>query len=112
MDAIYLSASGYTDNSNRPVAMLCPKCVGASVWCDTSMVLTSMPPQYSLRCRNCGWAGSGFCHDVKFSDGPRTVDEHLLTLTTSVSALQAQVNEIVKRLDTLAASMAQGEWRA
>ena len=102
MDAIYLSASGYKD-SNRPVQMDCPKCKGGTVWCDTSMVLTSSPPQYSLRCQGirCGWVGSAFCHDVKFTDGPRTVEERLDAMSATVDALQAQMNDILKRLDAL-----------
>ena len=103
MDALYLSASGYNYDSNRPVQMDCPKCKGGTVWCDTSMVLTSSPPQYSLRCQGirCGWVGSAFCHDVKFTDGPRTVEERLDAMSATVDALQAQMNDILKRLDAL-----------
>lgn len=37
----------------------CPNC-GTYVYKDTSIVLTSNPPQYYYECLNCGWKGTWF----------------------------------------------------
>ena len=41
----------------------CPKC-GELVSVDTSVVLTSYPPQYSYCCPHCKHTGYVFCSDV------------------------------------------------
>ena len=42
----------------------CPKCGGVAD-VDTSMILTSFPPQYRCKCRECGHVFSEFCSTLK-----------------------------------------------
>lgn len=37
----------------------CPVC-GAPVYKNTSIVLTSYPPQYQFHCEKCGWYGTSY----------------------------------------------------
>ena len=48
---------------NPSVLYRCPKC-GKLVSVDTSVVLTSYPPQYSYCCPYCKYTGYVFCSDV------------------------------------------------
>lgn len=43
----------------EPTMITCPNC-GNFIYKDTSVVLTSNPPQYNYKCSNCEWRGHGF----------------------------------------------------
>jgi len=38
--------------------IICPKCGGGPVMKDMTVVLTSYPAQYRVRCAKCGWSGT------------------------------------------------------
>lgn len=47
----------------------CKKC-GKLTPVDTSVVLTSLPPQYRYTCENCGDVNSCFTHEAKLERPP------------------------------------------
>ena len=54
-------------HSEPKVHMPCPKC-GEAAEVDTSIVLTSIPPQYNWYCPHCGAHSSIQCDEVQVID--------------------------------------------
>lgn len=57
----------YDNNSWMSYPHKCPKCGGDQEY-DTSMVLTSNPPQYQVRCKKCGHISYSGSYTVKVND--------------------------------------------
>ena len=53
--------------TNHKIHIECPKCGGVAV-IDSSIVLTSIPPQYEWFCPDCGAHGYVYCDEVKSID--------------------------------------------
>lgn len=61
------TTSFWSDESHAKVTnKKCPKC-GGELEVNTTMVLTTYPPQYSCKCRECGEITNYFCREINWT---------------------------------------------
>ena len=68
---------------------ICKKC-GNKAIVDTSVVLTTYPPQYSYSCPSCNDKGYIFCHEIK--------DDAGIDLADKIEHLAKEVEELQNKL--------------
>ena len=72
----------YHRNMEPKAFCRCGKC-GKMAAVDTSMVLTSCPPQYNYYCKHCGTHGYTYCDNVVYrEDGIEVDTDNQVVLTT------------------------------
>ena len=79
------------------VTVICPECNGCQAYCDTSIVYTSMPPQYKCTCNDCNY--DWFITSDKLM-GIRSLNrnDHVLVSRTE---LMLRINELEERIRKL-----------
>ena len=76
------TTSLYHRNMKPTAFCKCGSC-GKMAEVDTSMVLTSYPPQYNYYCKHCGTHGYTWCDDVVYSESGAEIDtDNQVVLTT------------------------------
>lgn len=76
------TASLYHTNTKFTAFCKCGKC-GKMAEVDTSIVLTSYPPQYNYYCKHCGTHGYTFCDNVVRLESDTKIDlDNQVILTT------------------------------
>lgn len=63
----------YKGNMEPKAFCKCSKC-GKMAEVDTSIVLTSYPPQYNYYCKHCGTHGYTFCDNIVYSENDTELD--------------------------------------
>lgn len=77
----------------------CKKCGYEKAEVDTSVVLTSFPPQYSYKCPECGEFGYIFCDELT-SVGSMVVTPEI-ALYERVTALEKKVDSLLDDISRL-----------
>lgn len=77
----------------------CKKCGFEKALVDTSVILTTYPPQYSYKCPECGEFGYVFCDEV--SGGGWRVHTPEMTLYERVEALEKKVDTLLEEINKL-----------
>lgn len=75
---------------------MCENCGNKAV-VDTSVVLTTYPPQYSYSCPTCGHKGYLVCYDAKDDAGFDLADK-IERLTIELKDLRREVEELQNKL--------------
>lgn len=77
----------------------CKKCGCEKAEVDTSVVLTSYPPQYSYKCPECGEFGYIFCDEVTGSGWRAKTPE--MVLSERIDALEKKVDSLLDDISRL-----------